>query len=535
MPELSPEEVASARRIMAWKDFVPMSLRFPLFILIIVVFMFSGGVYMPAVAEMSGDLSWNREDVLMAGYASMTGLTMAFPLLFRILFRFETRDLLLFSAVVFIVCNYLCMISDFLPLVVFLSFVSGFFKIVATFVCWSNIQLKITPTRDFAVFFPFLFTFILSSVQLVNIVTGYSIWAFDWQAMPRLTIGAFIVIFALVYFCMRHRYRQTPYMPFKGIDYLGGILWSLFLLCIIFICVYGEHYDWLYGVQIRSAAVFAVVLFLLCIFHASTVEHPYINLKTFSQHNMLYIFILFGCMTLMSATASSIQNIFTESVLGYDARHNADLNWGIIVGIVLGTVFFYVSSVKWGWRVKSIVVAGFISFLLYQVMMYFMIDISTEKYMFFLPMLFKGAGVGLVYTSLTYGLAGCVTFIYYFEAMCVIGFIRTSFGAPLSSAIMNRLFGMSVQDNMADLGAHFDSMHPMADSLNLVYDEFYRQMLMVSLKEVYGYAVIMAVVILIAILLSDYRVFIGKKAVQMLKLSQIWKIHRDSGRNGSLC
>ena len=188
MQTTSPEEVATARRIMVWKDFVPDFLRFPLMLLIIIIFMLSGGIYMSAVSEISGSFSWIKEDILMAGYASMTGLTMAFPLLFRILFRFPTRELLLFSAGVFIVSDYLCMVCDFLPLIVFLSFISGFFKIVGTFVCWSNIQLKITPKRDFAVFFPFLFTFVLGSVQLANIATGYSIYAFDWKAMHRLTI-----------------------------------------------------------------------------------------------------------------------------------------------------------------------------------------------------------------------------------------------------------------------------------------------------------------------------------------------------------
>lgn len=96
MPAPSPQEVAVARRILVGKDFVPQSLRFPLIILIIIVYMFSGGVYMSAVAEMTGTWAWINEDVMMAGYASMTGLTMAFPLLFRILFRYPTRELLLF-------------------------------------------------------------------------------------------------------------------------------------------------------------------------------------------------------------------------------------------------------------------------------------------------------------------------------------------------------------------------------------------------------------------------------------------------------
>ena len=522
----SAAEVASARRIMAWKDFVPISLRFPLFILIIIVYMFSGGVYMSAVAEMSGDLSWINEDIMMAGYASMTGLTIAFPLLFRILFRFPPRELLLFSGGVFIVSDYLCMVSDFLPLVVFLSFISGFFKIVGTFVCWSNIQLKITPKRDFAVFFPFLFTFVLGSVQLVNIATGYSIYAFDWKAMHRLTIGAFIIIFALVYFCMRRKFRQGPYMPFKGIDYLGGILWSLWLLCIVFICVYGEHYDWLEGEKIRRAIIFAIVLLFLCLQRAATIHHPYINLKTFSQRNMLYIFILFGCMTLMSATSTSIQNIFTGAILGFDQRHNADISWGLPIGIAVGTGIFYLTLVKWKWQIKDIVLTGFFFFLLYQVMLYFLIDASTEKYMLYLPMVFKGAGVSIVYTSLTYALAGCVTFIYYFEAMCVIGFIRTSFGGPLSSAIVSQLFNHIQQKNIAGLGSYIDSMHSMANSFTSLYGEFQKQILMVSLKEVYGYATIIAIIILLAILASNYRHLLSSNTNNMLRLSQIWKLVR---------
>lgn len=384
MQTTSPEEVATARRIMVWKDFVPDFLRFPLMLLIIIIFMLSEGIYMSAVSEISGSFSWIKEDILMAGYASMTGLTMAFPLLFRILFRFPTRNILLVSAVAFIVCDYVCMVCQYLPLVVLMSFISGFFRILSTFVCWSNLQLRITPNRDFAVFFPFLFTFILGSVQLTDIVTGYSISAFEWRAMHRLTIGAFILVFALVYFCMRRGYRQAPYIPFKGIDYLGGILWSLWLICIIFILVYGEHYDWLDSEEIRTAIVFAVILLVMCLERAASIRHPYISLKTFSQRNMLFIFILFGCMSLMSTMVSSVQNIYTSMILGFDARHNADLCWGVVAGIALGAIFFFIALKKWKWQIKSIVFMGFVSFLLYQIQLYFLID-ALDREIYAIP------------------------------------------------------------------------------------------------------------------------------------------------------
>lgn len=527
MQTKSSEEIATARRILVWKEFVPESLRFPLMLLIIVIYMLSGGIYMSTVSEISGSFSWIKEDILMAGYASMTGLTIAFPLLFRILFRFPTRSILLVSAIVFIVCDYVCMVCQFLPLVILMSFISGFFRILSTFVCWSNLQLRITPNRDFAVFFPFLFTIILGSVQLTDIVTGYSITAFEWKAMHRLTIGAFILVFALVYFGMRRGYRQAPYIPFKGIDYLGGILWSLWLICIIFIFVYGEHYDWLDSEEIRTAIVFSIILLAMCLERAASIRHPYISLKTFSQHNMLPIFILFGCMSLMSTMVSSVQNIYTSAILGFDARHNADLCWGVVVGIAIGAGLFFIALKRWKWRIKSIVFAGFVSFLLYQIQLYFLIDASTEKYMLYLPMVFKGAGVSIVYTSLTYALAGNVTFAYYFEAMCVIGFIRTSFGGPLNSAIITHTLNHIKQTTTANLGSYIDSMHPMADSFSVIYGEFQRQMLMVSLKEIYGYAAIAAVLILLTILVSDYRYYIRSRFNRMLKLTQIWKYVRN--------
>ena len=63
-------------------------------------------------------------------------------------------------------------------------------------------------------------------------------------------------------------------------------------------------------------------------------------------------------------------------------------------------------------------------------------------------------------------------------------------------------------------------------SFTAVYGEFQRQMLMVSLKEIYGYAAIAAVLILAAILLLDYRRPIGVQVNRMLRLPQIWRVVR---------
>lgn len=60
--------------IPAMRDFVPEKLRPWIIILIVIVFQFSGGIYLAAVSEMVGSLALLQEDIMMAGYASMVGM-----------------------------------------------------------------------------------------------------------------------------------------------------------------------------------------------------------------------------------------------------------------------------------------------------------------------------------------------------------------------------------------------------------------------------------------------------------------------------
>ena len=69
---------------------------------------------------------------------------------------------------------------------------------------------------------------------------------------------------------------------------------------------------------------------------------------------------------------------------------------------------------------------------------------------------------------------------------------------------------------MSSLSAGIDGMYPMSEPFTTVYAELNKQVAIVTLKEVYGYAVILAIVILSAIALSDYRQFIVPKRLRNL-------------------
>ncbi len=209
---------------MFFKERMPERLKFVLCIAFAVVFQFTGGIYLALVSHVSGGLSLMHEDIMMAGYASFVGMTMVFPVLFRLKFRFTTRTALL------VIC----------PGLVLICFVAGVFRMWGTFECLSNVQLSITPTRNFAVFFPVVYLIVLGSIQMSGMLAVYiSYWA-NWHYMHLFMSLVLLTVWLCVLLFTRH-FRFMKPLPLYGIDWLGGVLWCIFLLSSIFVFEYGEY------------------------------------------------------------------------------------------------------------------------------------------------------------------------------------------------------------------------------------------------------------------------------------------------------
>ena len=153
-------------RILMFRDFVPDRVRVFLCLFFAVTFQFSGGIYLASVSQMVGSLALMQEDIMMAGYASFVGTTIVFPILFRLKFRFTSRSIFLMVCPALIVCNLITMSTGSLPVLVGVCFIAGMLRMWGTFECLSSVQLSITPTRNFAVFFPVVYLIVLGSIQL---------------------------------------------------------------------------------------------------------------------------------------------------------------------------------------------------------------------------------------------------------------------------------------------------------------------------------------------------------------------------------
>ncbi|MBR2034487.1 MAG: hypothetical protein IJ984_00390, partial [Prevotella sp.] len=87
-------------RFMSFKEWVPDGCRLWIYLLFLLSFQFSNGMYFTAMSQMQGEHSLTMNDVKMMSHAMLIGLTMYFPLAFKLKFRFTNRTCIITAAVV---------------------------------------------------------------------------------------------------------------------------------------------------------------------------------------------------------------------------------------------------------------------------------------------------------------------------------------------------------------------------------------------------------------------------------------------------
>lgn len=489
--------------IPAMRDFVPNRLRPWIVIVIVIIFQFSGGIYLSAVSEMVGSMSLMQEDIMMAGYASMVGMSLTFAIMFRLKFRFASKTSLMTCCIAIIVCNLVCMHTQSVPVLVATCFFAGIFRMWGTFECNSTVQLWITPKRDLSVFFCYIYLLVQACIQLSGLITVYMAFWAKWEYMHWLIIGLLGMVILAVWVLFRN-YRSMRKLPLWGIDWLGGLMWGLTLLCIIFICVYGEHYEWFHSVYIRIASIIGIVIFLLNIWRASFIRHPYISLQTL-QYKIVYMtFFLYIVINILLAPSHLFEHIYAESVLKFDSLNVISFNWVILCGIIVGSIFTYCTFARLKWRYKTMTVIAFSLITVYLMMFYFTIDYRLPKESLYLPIFFRSVAYVIVAICFLTSLSK-VPFQYFFQAVSVQAFVSAAIGGAVGSAVLGRMLSIIMKKNGMLLGSTLDHVNVLANQIpkKELYGVLQQQALIVSMKEIFGWLILLSLLCLLLFMVKE--------------------------------
>ncbi len=485
-------------------NYIPRRLKPWLFIFFVLIVQFSGGVYLAAATDMMGTNALMHEDILMAGYASLIGMSVNFTVMFRFKFRFSTRIQLLVSATVLIAANIICAFTASVPLLVGTCLIAGWFRMQATFACNSTIQLWLTPVRDMAIFFCYVYVIVDSVIQLSGTATIYTAFFSHWEYMHWIMTGllAFMMIMVII---LVKPVRGPMYIPLLGIDWTGAILWTGFMMSFTFICIYGNYFDWWDAVEIRDAALIGLACLGINLWRASFLHHPYISFRAMTNRSVIRATAIYLVFFTLIATEHVFEHSYAADILGFDETNLIDLNWYVFAGIIAGCAFTYFTFARRKWRYKTMTAIAFALALVYLAYFYFFIDYGLEKEMLFIPLFFRGAASVIIsIVFLTSIVQSGLPFQVFPQALTINGFTGAVMGAAFGPAIIGEVLRHTMAKNVALLGTNMTNTNPdMAFApLGRLYGMVQTQALVVSMKEIYGWLLITALTSLILILIS---------------------------------
>lgn len=485
-------------------NYIPRRLKPWLFIFFVIIIQFSGGVYLAAASDMVGTTALMQEDILMAGYASLIGLAINFAVMFRIKFRFSNRTQLLVAGIVLIAANLICANTESVPVLVVTCFVAGWFRMQATLACNSTIQLWLTPVRDMAIFFCYVYILVDSVIQLSGIATIYTAFFSQWEYMQWIMIGMLALMMILVMILVKP-VRGPMFIPLLGIDWIGAILWAGFMMCFTFICVYGNYFDWWDAGEIRAAALLGLVCMIINLWRASFLHHPYISFRAMRNRNVIRATIIYLVFFTLIATEHVFEHTYAANILGFDETNLIDLNWYVFAGIVVGCGFTYLTFALRKWRYKTMTAIAFSLAIVYLAYFYFFIDYGVEKEMLFVPLFFRGAAAVIIsIVFLTSIVQSGLPFQVFPQALTINGFTGAVMGATLGPAIIGEFLRHTIAKNASLLGSAITDFNPDIAHVPLgqLYGLVQTQALIASMKEIYGWLLIIAIFSLMIILVS---------------------------------
>lgn len=471
-----------------FRERVPLAIRPWVYVFFAFCFQMSGGLYLGSLHEIISGRQMLLEDVLMCLYCNLAGMTVYFPLLFRFKFHFPNKVLLVSAATGILLCQFLAPLAPNLPSLWALCVVSGFCKIQGTFECLSNIQLWITPKRDFRVFFPVLHIFILGAMQVSDFVAAWFTHVLAWEYMHLFMTGLFLIVLVML-LTLTRRIRLIPDVPLVGIDWSGAVLWLALLIQVSGLFCYARTLDWFHSPVIQTLALTSLMTLIAIFIHNKLTEKPYISTVVFRNVRVLLVFVAVAVLEALLATEHVLEEIFYEECMEYGKIQTATNDIWSFIGVVAGCLL----SILWmktlnlnPFRLTTLAL-GLLT--VYVLLFYTNIAADFDFRTLRTLILFRTMAYAMIGASLMFILEQLCSFEIFFMALSVFNMFHMLIGGVVGAAIYSYGIDYYMADNFSRYAAYFDHISLSRSHLpfEAVMGEASRTMMFVSIKQILGW------------------------------------------------
>lgn len=235
-------------------------------------------------------------------------------------------------------------------------------------------------------------------------------------------------------------------------------MWALLLLEVVYFFCYGEFYDWWNSPVIRVLAVMIVSTLAVCVGRMLHVRHPFLEPKMWTYRHLFPILLLIMLVEMYLAAERSLEEVFYESVMHYEALVSVRLDWLVLAGVVAGCLFAY-----WWMHVRRfsylrLLAVGIAVLACYLVGFYFTLSSEIHISQLYLPVACRGFAYAVLSATFMVCLEEIMTFQHFFQALSVFNMLHMVVGGVLGAAVYTEGLSYYMADNLARYGTAIDNV-----------------------------------------------------------------------------
>ena len=268
------------------------------------------------------------------------------------------------------------------------------------------------------------------------------------------------------------------------------------MFCYVFICVYGPVSHWWKSDEIRIATIAGIILLLINLWRAGYVQGAYISMTALKNINVVRSTLVYVLFFILLSPMWIFEHTDAKYLMGFDEANNAIRNCYILVGIVAGCGFSYLTFGLRKWSVGVMTITAFVLTIIY--LGYFIVFLYSpmDQKMLFIPLSARGAAaviIAIVYIT-TIAQSGMAYKIFP-QGLAINSFVSRVMGITLGFTLIGALSQWRLSENS-------ESIEPGTSSTDALIS---------SMKEIYLLLLVIAVVSVVLMSIVCYLDYLRKK------------------------
>lgn len=463
-------------------NWVPKPVGILILLLLFLPILTVGGTYSVNATEMMSGLGIISEHIQFANFATSIGMAAFCPFLYRLVVIRREKMMCIAGFSLMYIFSYICAKTESIFLLALCSLFMGFLRMVLMMVNLftlikyaGNMEAydKITPGNEpesgeewdkldieRSIAQPGIYLFFMILGQLGTSLTAWLAFEYEWQYVYYFMMGLLLFCILLVFITMPYHKYTTRRFPINFRQFGNASIFSVSLLCITYVLIYGKVLDWYDAPTIRWATAFAVITGGIFIYIEATQRKPYYLLEVFKLRTIRVGF-LFYLLLMVLNSSSMFVNVFTGVAMKLDNLQNATLGNWCMVGYFIGTALTIGLSVK-GVHFKYLFAAGFLLMGLSAMFMYFEVQSAGLYERMKYPIIIRSTGMMMLYSLVPTYATQRMPYRFLSSWICTMLTVRMVLAPGIGTALYTNVMQERQQHYITRYAQNVDMLHPEA-------------------------------------------------------------------------